>query len=549
MHQPATPLRLGATALLLASALSMGADYYVCQERGDDAQAGSQAAPFRTILHAVKQAGAGDTVHLLPGDKPWRESVALNTHPTWYHPGGEPGKPLTIDGHGSWITGADPCPPEGWQERDDGVWTHQGMAYSAFLVVDGELRMQFGDLDAARPGELVYQGWANRLWYRTHARQPMPTIEIGQPDGARLTIAPESWQNAGLPNMVRYCGTQPPPADLQAPTWVKIDGRESQLAQASERLEPGQFTVARQMLHFRPPAGRRPDQMAIQAVVRGNGVFLGGSTSHVVIRNFNVRHVWNDGYNIHGGCKDIAFYNCNAEDCGDEGFSSHSDCETLLDGAVFRRCDNGIFNVMRAVSVSRNVIIADCRSVGYGGDQQTRHTLENVILINNPGQLSAPNVTARNLLIVSTGDGKAGTALGLGGECVIEQATVVGPHRYRLAHLYGARQATLDRCRFETAGSGPLHIRDDQPDILRLRDCTFDAETVVEWGAAPPFRRLKLADARQDDTLPFAGAGSAEESLLEPLLRGERPAAIPASPGCTPELIERYLDFVNGRTP
>ena len=86
------------TCFTLAAALACAcvplqltaADYYVSQT-GDDAKDGSQAAPFKTILHAVKAAGAGDTVHLVPGDQPWRESVALNTHPTWYHKGGEPG--------------------------------------------------------------------------------------------------------------------------------------------------------------------------------------------------------------------------------------------------------------------------------------------------------------------------------------------------------------------------------------------------------------------------------------------------------------------------
>lgn len=528
---------------LLAPLHVHAAEYHVCQDKGDDGNDGSAAAPFRTILRAVKAAGAGDTVHLVPGQRPWRESVALNTHPTWYHRGGEPGKPLTIDGHGAWITGADPCPPEGWKEAADGVWTHSGMAYSGFMVIEGRFENQVTDLDVAEPGEMCYQGWGNRLYYRVRDRQPVPAVEIGQPGDASFTIDPKDWQYAGRPGIVRYCGAAPKPDAVKPPTWVKIDGTMSKLVQARERLAPGRFTVAEKTLYYRPPEGKRPADMAIEAVVRGNGVYMGGTTSHVVIRNFNVRHVFNDGYNIHGGCKDIAFYNCNAEDCGDEGFSAHSDCETLLDGAVYLRCDNGIFNVIRSVSVARNVIIADCRSVGYGGDQQTRHTLENVILINNPGQLSAPNVTARNLLVVSTGKGKAGTALGLGGECVIEQATVVGPYGYRLAHLYGARKVALVRCRFESAGSGPLHIRDNDPGILGIRDSLFSADTVIEWGAAQPFKRLKLADAAADPALPFAGARTIEAPLLEALARGERPAEMPKDSGCTPELIQRYLEF------
>ena len=77
---------------ILAVRTAFAADYHVCRDTGDDGNNGSAAAPFKTILRAVKAAGAGDTVHLTPTKQPYRESVALNTHPTWYHPGGEAGE-------------------------------------------------------------------------------------------------------------------------------------------------------------------------------------------------------------------------------------------------------------------------------------------------------------------------------------------------------------------------------------------------------------------------------------------------------------------------
>ena len=57
-------------------------------------------------------------------------------------------------------------------------------------------------------------------------------------------------------------------------------------------------------------------------------------------------------------------------------------------------------------------------------------------------------------------------------------------------------------------------------------------------------KRMKLADAAKDPALSFAGAGIIEKPLLEALNRGERPAVIPTDSGCTPELIERYLEFM-----
>ncbi len=537
--------RISLSILLIGGACSLhAADYYVCQSTGSDTNAGTVAAPFLTILHAVKAAGAGDTVNLVPGDKPWRESVALNTHPTWYHPGGKPGNPLVIDGHGAWITGADPCPPGGWKEEADGVWAHSGMAYSGFMVVEGRLENQVTDADVVEPNELYYQGWANRLYYRVRDnRSLMPAVELGQPDGSSLALKTNDWEYAGRPGFVRYCGAAPKPADILSPTWVKIDGKESKLARARERLVPGRFTVVEGTLYYRPPAGKRPGEMAIEAVVRANGVVLSGSTSHVVIRNFNVRYVSNDGYNIHGGCKDIVFNNCNAEDCGDEGFSSHDNCETLLDGAVFLRCDNGLNNVNQSVSVTRNVIIADCRSLGYEGQQQSRHRVENLILIDNP--LSCVNFTGRNILLVNTG--KYPSGIGLAGESSLDRLTVVGPSHGRLLHLYGATRVEIVHSRFEDGGQAVVHIRHADPGILRIRDSVFHPDTVVEWGAGQPFKSLKLADAARDKTLPFSGASVLEKPLLEPLTRGERPAIMPKNSGCDPELIARFLEFTKER--
>ena len=66
----------------------------------------------------------------------------------------------------------------------------------------------------------------------------------------------------------------------------------------------------------------------------------------------------------------------------------------------------------------------------------------------------------------------------------------------------------------------------------------------MEWGAKQPFKRMNLAEAAKDPALSFSGAGIIEQPLLEALTRGERPAVIPKDSGCTPELIERYLEFM-----
>ena len=58
-------------------------------------------APLKTIARGIALAKPGDTVHLAP--VVFRESaVFFNRH-------GEPGKPITLDGHGAVLRGAIPC--------------------------------------------------------------------------------------------------------------------------------------------------------------------------------------------------------------------------------------------------------------------------------------------------------------------------------------------------------------------------------------------------------------------------------------------------------
>jgi hypothetical protein len=112
---------------LLAAALTVArlgaADLYVDPDLGDDAVDGRAAAPVaggsgpvRTIAHGLSLAGAGDTLHLAPRAKPYRESVIIkNRH-------GEADRPIVIDGHGAVLTGCDPLRPEDWQAESGGIY-------------------------------------------------------------------------------------------------------------------------------------------------------------------------------------------------------------------------------------------------------------------------------------------------------------------------------------------------------------------------------------------------------------------------------------------
>jgi hypothetical protein len=91
-------------------------DLYVDPLTGDDKRDGTSATvvgetgPVKTIARGVKLAQPGDTVHLAKHDQPYHESVVFhNRH-------GEPGRPITVDGHGATIDGCEPLVVADWQE-------------------------------------------------------------------------------------------------------------------------------------------------------------------------------------------------------------------------------------------------------------------------------------------------------------------------------------------------------------------------------------------------------------------------------------------------
>ncbi|MEZ0275620.1 MAG: hypothetical protein ACAH88_12010 [Roseimicrobium sp.] len=100
----------GASTLSPASAAR---SIHVDPAKGDDAQDG-QTQPVRTIARGMRLAQAGDTIHLAPVT--YYESVDF----TGKH--GEPGRPITLDGHGAILDGSDPVHLREWEALGDGLY-------------------------------------------------------------------------------------------------------------------------------------------------------------------------------------------------------------------------------------------------------------------------------------------------------------------------------------------------------------------------------------------------------------------------------------------
>jgi hypothetical protein len=525
---------------LLAVAPVMATDFYVDNVVGNDTFDGTSktiagaTGPFRTITRAAKAGKAGDTVHVNPTGVLYRESANL-----YGLKGGEAGKPLTIDGHGVTLSGAEPCPPAGWRPWKGDVVMRDDLPFSGLLIVDGQMRFASQEYDLLKPGELCYMPTAfNRLFFRP-ADKTLPEIEVGQPDGTSVKLDPKAWQQSGISGVLRYNG-------LKAPTSVKINGADTPLVVAKDRLAPGQFSLEGKTLYCNPPQGKPLAQLTIEAVVRENGVQMGGNTAYVVVKNFNARHFYNDGYNIHNAVTKTEFYNCNATQCGDEGFSAHDVCEVTLDGAVYTYCDNAICNVNNAIVTIRNVLCAYSRHNGLEAQQQTVHRVENAILLDNPGQLGAggSTMTADNLLIVRTA--KAPATQAIGGNGIIELSRVTAAGNSGLLRYMGGTRLTLDRCLF-AAGQGGIHVRlDDIVAPFALTKVTFGEGMKIDWGARPPFQVLPLD---QWLTKLVAGGKGTEAAVApmtwqEELVLGKHPGKLPAGVGCSAELYERLAAFL-----
>ncbi len=140
------------------------------------------------------------------------------------------------------------------------------------------------------------------------------------------------------------------------------------------------YVEAEDSFYLRLPEGMDLDAAGIRYPARPNGVAMGGSGSHILVRNVTSTHVYNDGFNIHGAQRGLVFENIAAIDCGDDGFSAHEDAECRVDGFVSTGNSTGLCDTVSSITHYRNVYIRDCHAfdVYFIGDSP--HSMENVLV-------------------------------------------------------------------------------------------------------------------------------------------------------------------------
>ncbi len=296
------------------------ADLYVNPETGGDTANGLSSeikatnGPFKTIAHAIKTAKPGDTIHL-----------ALLTYTKecveFRNKSGEPGKPITLDGHGAVIDGSDPLVESDWHEISPGLYRNT-ILYFKPISSSPAFLMRFA---------LVMNGKLNRMG------------------------------RSGKGHLDPYKSI----ADLQIGEWTYQEENEHAYLL---KIDPKRTLAS---YHIRVPT-------------RVSGTEIWGNVSHIVIKNITATHVINDGFGLTSGSapsernykiRDIVYENIKAIECCDDGMSSHADSELRVDGFEVDGCATGIANCGNDVInhlVTKNIHGVDLYYYGGG-----THVLKN----------------------------------------------------------------------------------------------------------------------------------------------------------------------------
>jgi hypothetical protein len=321
----------------------------------------------KTIAAAIRLAQPGDTIHLQP--IVYRDYAGFSTKK------GELGRPITLDGHGATLEGSDPLDLKKWTEVSPGLF---------------EAKDLLPRLDAAILGRWFF------LW-----------------DG-KMNHMGRTSKGKKAPFMT--------PQELKPGEWTFV--RDPARDKAGSTQIFGAFFI-------RLADGQKLADARIFIPVRSAGVQFSGVNAHLVIRNLTATHPYNDGFNIHGDCRDIVFENIRAIECGDDGISAHDSAEYHVDGLVSVGNSTGITDTGTAKTTYRHVFLADNLGFDLYFLNDGRYAISDAVVLSSSehalhvvgGKNQRSELRLDNVLIRRTG---------LAGAAFVSQDATLFAHRFTI---------------------------------------------------------------------------------------------------------------------
>ena len=273
----------------------------------------------KTIREAIKLAQPGDTIHLQP--------IVYHDYAGFYGKQGAEGKPVTLDGHGATLEGSDPLNVDEWKEVSPGVFGHDHL----LSHLDDAVMVRWF---------FLWNGKMNMMGRTSKGKKaPFKKLE-----------------------------------DLQVGEWTFIEDKSRETPPSKQVF--GTFYV-------KIPVGQKLADAHIAAPMRSAGVQLSGLNAHLVIKNLTCTHPYNDGFNIHGDCRDVVFENIRAIECGDDGVSAHESAEYRVEGLVSIGNSTGITDTVAAHTTYNHVFIAGCHAYDLFFLNNGRYHLSNAVVLSS----------------------------------------------------------------------------------------------------------------------------------------------------------------------
>ena len=305
-----------ATILALTAALG-AADIFVDYNKGKPKNPGTKAAPLDIVARAINKAKPGDTIYVLPSDKPIRDAIVFRGK------SGEAGKPITVDGMNNIFLGTLPLNTKEWKEFQPGYFKcvrkiGTNMSNRYFMTLGGKIH-RMGRFNKAK----------------------------GSKKFKKLE-------------------------ELQPGEWTIVRGE-------AIKDKRGRQIYNQEYIIRLPEGAKTPAEAGFEEprLNRISGVDIAKDSSYITVRNVIVKHFHNDGYNFHGNCRNIILENIAAVECGDDAISAHETCQIFVKNFAAIRCSTAICHINKSENHHENVYAEGILGQDIFCTENTINTLKN----------------------------------------------------------------------------------------------------------------------------------------------------------------------------